>query len=62
MPCERAMKGIGHIFFDGFTGELWCKNCDKRYKPKLPMPVTLFVVVSKQFIKDHKSCGKEVRK
>ncbi|MEW6485770.1 MAG: hypothetical protein AB1423_14350 [Pseudomonadota bacterium] len=39
-------------------GGFHCEHCNARYKPKYPIPLNLFVAISKQFVKDHADCVK----
>ena len=44
------------IYFDGETGEIYCKICGEREKPKLPIPIDAFIKWSEYFGLKHKFC------
>lgn len=42
--------------YDSKTQEFVCNGCNARYKPNLPMPVTMFCATGEEFLKLHRNC------
>lgn len=36
--------------------EMVCKRCNTSYKPTLPIPMPLYIALSKEFLKNHRRC------
>lgn len=45
-----------HLIFNTERGELVCEHCGQTYRPALPMPITMFTALIREFTKLHKDC------
>ena len=52
---------LDHIVTHQEGLEFHCLNCDQRYKPNLPCPMSIFLVIGKEFIRKHKDCKKLIK-
>ncbi len=49
------------VYWDRGTGAFVCKHCKKTYPVTLPVPLTIFAVVKKNFERLHQRCKAPVR-
>lgn len=53
---SRGHPAPKHVAMDARTQEFWCRHCDARHRPQLPMPISEFVKQSRAFATLHAAC------
>ena len=45
-----------HVIFNSNRGSFVCEHCGASYTPALPIPISMFSALTREFLKLHRGC------